>query len=91
MTIQQFIEKAIEGGYDGYPKPFCVECGNYQTIKGGDLFLDPKAWQAVGKVEGWNKNIHSGTGHFQDYKWYMHRLIDHLCEGKDIESFIATL
>jgi len=56
MTIKQFIEKAIEGGikfglehweldyYDGEQCDYelCIE----------KIVLDPKAWQAVGKVEG---------------------------------------
>lgn len=50
MTIDEFKKKAIEGGYFGdMPKePFL---DNLDTIKTADLLLDPKSFQAVGKVE----------------------------------------
>jgi len=45
MSIKEFIEKAIEGGrYKDY--------GEVPT-NGSEILLDPKAWEAVGKVEGW--------------------------------------
>lgn len=60
MTTKEFIEKAIEGGM----KHTCIDnqypeidskgylCnGVYSSIE--KIILDPKAWQAVGKVEGW--------------------------------------
>lgn len=50
MTIKQFIEHAIEGGYS--------------SLMGGDkmcsnevILLDPIAWQAVGKVSDWKESI----------------------------------
>jgi len=97
MTIKQFIEKAIEGGYDGYPEPFCIECGNYEAKTGGDLFLDPKAWEAVGKVEGWGGHNHPLTGKIIAgqivYCWEckMHQMIDALISGKTLEEYIETL
>jgi hypothetical protein len=64
MKTKQFIEKAIEGGM----KTTCIEdqypemgsggymCnGSYTTIE--KLILDPKAWEAVGKVEGYSNKI----------------------------------
>ena len=41
MTIPEFIKKAIEGGWEG--KSTAIH----------KMVLDPLAWQAVGKVEGW--------------------------------------
>lgn len=78
MTIQQFIEKAIEGGwkdlhsfqhYNGYWARVSLkettvienaETGEEETVQVAQAFkleeilLDPEAWKAVGKVEGWH-------------------------------------
>jgi hypothetical protein len=56
------------------------------------LILDPEAWKAVGKVEGWGTEP-SGSIYQGEEKWFrhMHRMIDALAEGKTIEQFIATL
>ena len=43
MEIKDFIEKAELGGWDGKK----IASDTYF------VFLDPKAWEAVGKVEGW--------------------------------------
>lgn len=68
MTTKQFIEKAIEGGWDidgidvsDYVLEedgsffFNIDTKNNDGIRShlGLILLDPKAWQAVGKVEGW--------------------------------------
>lgn len=66
MTIKQFIEKSVEGGWIPQ-RPYLV----LQFEKGAKLYadtvlaqmliqeivLDPLAWQAVGKVEGWAKCV----------------------------------
>lgn len=106
MTTKEFIEKAVEGGYDGYTKPFCIECGNYEAKNGGDLFLDPKAWEAVGSVEGWTIDsplldggllyeacYPEGAIEFEldGYKSKMYEMIDHLIEGGSITSYLETL
>lgn len=65
MTIQQFIEKAIEGGW----RPLLAHQVWYANWNNRSLprqearasyvlheiLLDPEAWKAVGKVEGWEK------------------------------------
>lgn len=119
MTIQEAIEKANVGGYNGYPKSFCEECGNYESPKGGSIFLDPLFWQALGKAMGWKNETCRGCSMTRDrrpekmeefcyctdpdtspnkppefiptwlFRWY--RFIDHLAEGKDIESFFEQL
>jgi len=62
---KQFIEKAIEGGWKEeykssmhiWPDLIVTHTGktgwNEHKISKEQIFLDPKAWQAVGKVEGW--------------------------------------
>jgi len=55
MKTKEFIEKAIEGGWkkeintvDGLrPEQFTIEY----------VVMDPKAWEAVGRVEGWDDDI----------------------------------
>jgi hypothetical protein len=69
MTIQQFIERAIEGGWREQCR--LVEIGpiaraqfaSFRSFEGEDveewekpiteILLDPAAWKAVEKVEGW--------------------------------------
>lgn len=52
MTLKGFIEKAIEGGWnDG--QDLVPEYYNPINDSCKAIFLDPLAWQAVGKVEGW--------------------------------------
>lgn len=69
MKIQQFIEKAIEGGYGGHtqyrdkmdkeawPKQVkIIARGMLKELH--KILLDPEAWKAVGKVEGWEAKQH---------------------------------
>lgn len=66
---------------------------------GGSLvFLDPEAWKAVGKVEGWGEepyNHSSNSKVFGTYRprweYEMHRMIDALADGKTIAEYLATL
>jgi len=64
MTIQQFIEAAIEGGWknDGQKVTnslqkdvtralFSPQMTRLTSLQ--DMCLDPEAWKAVGKVKGW--------------------------------------
>lgn len=59
-----------------------------------DCLLDPLFWQALGKARGWRTWKGSGLmPYIHDWLWHKnwHRLIDHLAEGKDAESFFAEL
>lgn len=101
MTIQSFIEKAIEGGWIPYSYETPVpDNGAIQKA----ILLDPLAWKAVGKAEGWkgscdvcgsrtalNCSGSDGGGIMDTWLWYMHRMIDALAEGKTIEEYLATL
>jgi len=95
MTISDFIKKAIAGGYEGIEnsdssEATCPCCG-------GLWIIDPLAWQAVGKVEGWNEGVEGGRmdmhNHWNLPGWHekMHRMIDALAEGKTIEEFLKIL
>jgi len=102
MTRQDFIEKAIEGGWEGYNKypidtaanvanqilrEFCME----------EILLDPLAWQAVVKVE---KKSELGVLPPEivekrvklEALSRMNRMVDYLSsEGNTTEQFLATL
>lgn len=84
MTVQTFIEKAVEGGYHA-DRDWLSGLPEYALCQ---MWLDPAAWKAVGKVEQLNnypKWAHGG------WKEQMHDLIDHLAEGGTIESYLETL
>jgi hypothetical protein len=58
------------------------------------LFLDPAFWQALGKARGWTRGWsdkkYLGT-HMVVWLEHWHRFIDHTADGKDVESFFASL
>lgn len=72
-------------------------------IAKAEIFLDPNAWHAVGKSEGWvqkwsmeiwsqdipawNKTQHD----IDEWKYHWYQMIDALDEGKTIEEYLATL
>jgi len=80
------------------------ESDDFCNLKLEQILLDPKFFQAVGKVEGWEKvgkckvcgNVEEKcTGQFiasrKGWLSNMHRMIDALAEGKTLEEFIKTL
>jgi Uri superfamily endonuclease len=89
MKINQIIEKAIEGGY-------AQEVGK-RVIKEGSkdensdiyfILLDPLFWQSLGKALGWGIEKDDVQWHLPEkWKQEWHWFIDHLIEGKSIESF----
>jgi len=105
MTTKQFIEKAIEGGWkpqnpngpDDNPQ---IALEAWEELEGNILqqtvlhaiVLDPLAWKAVGKVEGW-KVTYNGRKEWVNKQWLQkwHALIDALAEGKSIEEYLKTL
>ena len=99
MTTKQFIEKAIKGGWKVKEKEV-VFSDEIEFEFTEHILLDPKAWQAVGKVEGWeDKNgdyVDYGDGHMPSgwdavWKIHMHEMIDYLTDGLTIESYLETL
>lgn len=109
-AIQKFIEKAIEGGYGG---EMTAEAPDYwvsyiTSHYGADscpyeILLDPEAWKAVGKVEGWcqewsreiwSKEItawNETQTDLPEWQLHMHRMIDALADEKTIEEALSEI
>ena len=119
MTVKQFIEKAIEGGWqvEGYGdvsghivsvnetygftisnnkrRPYGAKIEGAIQI----IFLDPKAWEAVGKVviqaqdgDPRKGNVTRRTVRIKYWaKNKMLQMIDAICDGKSISDYIKTL
>ncbi len=72
---------------------------NVRRFYFSDMVLDPLFWQALGKGLGWEETNNCwGCGYDEGatertpgWKIKMHRFIDHLVEGKGIESFFTEL
>lgn len=94
MTTDEFISKAQDGGWladVGAGEP--TYAGRHELMR---ALLDPEAWKAVGKVEGWDKPITAedrklGLTLRRGYLIRMHMMIDALADGKTIEEFLETL
>jgi hypothetical protein len=85
MTTQEFLKKIpkkIRIGALGCCRPL------------SELVLDPKVWKAVITILLKETNIK--TPHDEKYieqihKDKMHQMIDHLCDGGTIETYLKTL
>ncbi len=87
MTIDKAIEKATAGGY---PK-----AGNftakYEITRYPSILLDPRFWQSFSKTIGLvDKCEAEQSPRRHMWKYYWHSFIDHLAEGKTLESFFET-
>lgn len=99
-VVIEFFDKTKTVGFH-YPGTFNgVEMSIY------DLLLQPLFWQALGKAEGWrndnskcNCRPYEGLHEWEcplnagrnDWKDNWHNFIDHLAQGKDIDSFFDDL
>jgi hypothetical protein len=102
--IQQFIEKALVGGWQPTDRDFRI-IGFYErhfeyqprsTIPGRSattrmmsyeaVVLNPKVWQAVGRVEHWYE------GHYgPEWLHHMRQMIDALAAGHTLEAYIQSV
>lgn len=94
MTIQQAIEKAIEGGWG---------MGSDQNEKlfpfVRDVWSDPLFWQSLGKALGWGDESEcplaccGGICPINIPMWQSqwHRFVDALSEGKSADDFFSDL
>ena len=100
--IQQFIEKAFVGGWlpadrDCRIVGFFERHFEYQPIFQGRsstirmmvyeaVLLNPKVWQAVGKVEQWYE------GHYgPEWLHHMRKMSDALAESHTLEAYIQSV
>lgn len=93
MTFNTFLEKAISGGFVMSPKYTYFDGKSYSSPCIEKIIFSPLAWEAVGKVEGWNDCPEQciKCENKKGYKKKMHQMIDHLIEEGTIESYLATL
>lgn len=107
MTIKEFIEAAIEGGWENKELPtMTTEDGIYGEFITAmywhkmfpTVVLDPEAWKAVGKVKGWKEDIfysfdgiHHTGQNLDEAQWYQLSMMNALWEGQTLEEYIATL
>lgn len=89
MTLHQAIERGIEGGWHPTYRTL-PHLSKFATDK--EVLLDPSFWRALSKAEGWEGDTSIMHDDVQ-VQWVlkMHALVDHLCEGKSIESFFEKL
>ena len=98
--IQQFIEKALVGGWQPADRDFSI-IGFYERhfeyqLQGRSsavrmmtyeaVLLDPKVWQAVGKVEKWYEGYYG-----PEWLHHMHKMIDALAEGQTLEAYVQSV
>lgn len=87
-AIEQTIKEAVEKGeYDASRADVAGSTEGGNVIRWAvyeRAFLDPSFWQALEKAE-----VANGRKFHWLPKW--HYFIDHLAQGKDAESFFATL
>ena len=94
MTIQEVIQRAIEGGLN-YADPEIIKLESRGALH--RILLMPSFWQALGKAMGWgSSNMCPSCNQVDDIPkldWFRewHRLIDALSEGKSIESFFSLI
>lgn len=102
MTIEQTIQKAIEGGYDNDAGHYLISANKYwvvwkdknmadYTIATQVYWLDPFFWQSLGKAMGWETQFDEDKGFNHQWLHEWHRFIGHLAGGEDAESFFKKL
>ena len=118
MTIQEAINKAVAGGYhirgsdgmDTYYEGANSEFSAWTRtdnessfmVPTEETFLDPKFWQALGRIFGWSEVCDLALlcvygeeegqwsrGYYWMYQW--HCFIQALADGKTPETFFAHL
>lgn len=97
----QHLNEAIKEAYEAGYKPAWIDknvtehwfgMSENNTFSIPATLLDPEFWKFYGKARGWAKKKHYYS-HSCNTEWEFrwHCFIDHLAEGKDAESFFATL
>ena len=87
------MRSAFQGGYkfQHSDRTSIEEAVGYAVLEPSYTLLDPLAWKAVGKVEGWvvykkYKGTRPVVDFEDEYKTRMHLFIDFLCDGLTLEE-----
>lgn len=90
--IEQAIEEAVQkGGYIFDYEKHEIDKGGSDAVPTAQILLDLSFWQALGKARGWGDHKLQSEIENRCWKCRWHRFIDHLAEGKDAESFFASV
>lgn len=90
--MQEAIKRAIEGGWN---KSRTQINPGFAAVNIAETLLDSEFWKCLGKAVGWvNISTRNQIDQLEvvnrwEVEW--HKLIDHLAEGKDINSFFNNL
>lgn len=86
--MEKAIQKAISGGYvTGFMYDRLAKIDPLGAAE--ILFLDPKWWQSLVRADQESGDSEQFVKDVALARW--HRFIDHLAEGKDINSFFEEL
>ena len=93
--MEQFIEDAIEGGWKSAFDALPI----WHVNNPHSALLDPTAWQAVGKMRGWEEYTEAtveGANGFVEFSaptWRINflRFIDSLCAGNNFEAALNKI
>ena len=102
-NTETFIDKAIKGGWKEHfyfshfnenevalnDDRHSAENNPNFYINLCEILLDPKAWEAVGKMLGWATQ--DDVSNKEDYRDKMHRFLDLLIEGETIEEALGKI
>jgi hypothetical protein len=91
MTIEDTIRKAIGKGYRHYSCDAYLD-KNWVCIPDNycQIFLDPLFWQALSQALNWVACREAGLAP-NDWLANWHRFVNHLADGRDVESFFESL
>ena len=95
-ATQRFIEDAIKGGYGDAFKVMAQLDLEEKTPYVDRLLLDPKSFQAVGKVRGWEEPkeclIDGVESHCSDtYQNKARNFFQYVLDGKNIEEALQAI
>jgi hypothetical protein len=106
MTIEQAIEKAVEGGwplFEGeevdihtggtWPMIYGKANGVDKLWPLNDALQMPSFWRSLGKSLFWDNGGEDEDGAITIVQWRYewHRFIDHLADGGPAETYFASL
>ncbi len=96
------MKEAIEGGYklSFFEGEMVAKTGDLvHPVMMYKELLDPLFWQSLGKALGWDEiRLGKPEGHaipwgeeYWQWRYEWHCFIDHIAEGKDVDSFFKEL